>query len=80
MRQPRLLAVNNVALRSVQFSTRRMRVRCFNFTSHKADVRHTMGVLPSTQPVATFGSSFILLSVDLACTCWFGGQKTTYFK
>ena len=28
------------------------------------------GVLPSTQPVATIGSSFILLSFDLACTCW----------
>ena len=29
---------------------------------------HTMGVLPSTQPVATFGSRFILSSFDVACT------------
>ena len=28
-----------------------------------------MVVLPSTQPVATLGSSFILSSFDLACTC-----------
>ena len=28
-----------------------------------------MGVLPSTQPVATLGSSFIWASFDLACTC-----------
>ena len=27
-----------------------------------------MGVLPSTQPVATLGSSFMLSSFDLACT------------
>ena len=27
-----------------------------------------MGVLPSTQPVATLGSSFILSSFDVACT------------
>ena len=30
---------------------------------------HTMGVLPSTQPVATLGSSFILSSFDVACAC-----------
>ena len=30
---------------------------------------HTMGVLPSTQPVATLGSSFILSSFDMACAC-----------
>ena len=30
---------------------------------------HAMGVLPSTQPVATLGSSFILSSFDMACTC-----------
>ena len=29
----------------------------------------TMGVLPSTQPVATLGSSFILSSFDMACAC-----------
>jgi hypothetical protein len=29
---------------------------------------YTMGVLPSTQPVATLGSSFILSSFDVACT------------
>ena len=28
-----------------------------------------MGVLPSTQPVATLGSSFILSSFDMACPC-----------
>ena len=33
------------------------------------DLCHTMGVLPSTQPVATRGSSFILSSFDMACTC-----------
>ena len=30
---------------------------------------HAMGVLPSTQPVATLGSSFILSSFDVACAC-----------
>ena len=30
---------------------------------------HAMGVLPSTQPVATLGSSFILSSFDMVCTC-----------
>ena len=30
---------------------------------------HTMDVLPSTQPVATFDSSFIVSSFDVACTC-----------
>ena len=30
---------------------------------------HTMGMLPSTQPVATLGSSFILSSFDVACAC-----------
>ena len=29
-----------------------------------------MGVLPSTQPVATVGSSLILSSFDLGNTCW----------
>ena len=33
------------------------------------DLYHTMGVLPSTQPVATLGSSFILSSFDVACAC-----------
>ena len=33
---------------------------------------HTMGVLPSTQSVAAFGSTLVLSSFDLACTCWFG--------
>ena len=33
------------------------------------DIYHTMGVLPSTQPVATLGSSFILSSFDMACAC-----------
>jgi len=33
------------------------------------DIYHTMGVLPSTQPVATLGSSFILSSFDVACAC-----------
>ena len=28
-----------------------------------------MGVLTSTQPVAMLGSSFILTSFDMACTC-----------
>ena len=32
-------------------------------------VPYTMGVLPSMQPVATFGSSFILSFFDLACPC-----------
>ena len=31
---------------------------------------HTMDVLPSTQPVATLGSSFIFSSFDKACTCY----------
>ena len=33
------------------------------------DLYHAMGVLPSTQPVAALGSSFILSSFDVACTC-----------
>ena len=32
-------------------------------------IYHTMGELPSTQPVATLGSSFILSSFDMACMC-----------
>ena len=33
---------------------------------HKHLPYHTMGVLPSTQPVATLGSSFIWSSFDVA--------------
>ena len=33
-----------------------------------SDIYHTMGVLPSAQPVATLGSSFILSSFDVART------------
>ena len=33
------------------------------------DIYHAMGVLPWTQLVATLGSSFILSSFDMACTC-----------
>ena len=40
---------------------------------------HTMGVLPSTQPVATLGSSFILSSFDMACTCCVPYVEATVF-
>ena len=38
-----------------------------------------MGVLPSTQPVATLGSSFILSSFDVACTCCVPYVEATVF-
>ena len=34
-----------------------------------------MGVLPSTQPVATFGSSVMLSSFDMACTLLVGALR-----
>ena len=40
---------------------------------------HNMGVLPSTQPVATLGSSFILSSFDVACTCCVPYVEATVF-
>ena len=40
---------------------------------------HTMGVLPSTQPAATLGSSFILSNFDLACTCCVPYVEATVF-
>ena len=40
---------------------------------------HTMGVLPSTQPVATLGSSIILSSFDVACTCCVPYAEATVF-
>ena len=39
-----------------------------------------MGVLPSTQPEATLGSSFILSSFDLACTCCVPYAEATVFS
>ena len=42
-------------------------------------LRLIFDVLPSTQPVATFGSSFILSSFDLACTCCVPYVEATVF-
>ena len=38
-----------------------------------------MGVLPSTQPVATLGFSFIWSSFDMACTCCVPYVEATVF-
>ena len=44
-----------------------------------SDFYHAMGVLPSTQPLDALGSSFILSSFDVACTCCVPYVEDTVF-
>ena len=85
----RCWVVNSVALlaplRSVQFSSTLSSIITFKVLRLALAslcfplICHTMGVLPSTQPVATLGSSFILSSFDMACTCCVPYVEATAF-
>ena len=55
--------------RTIPYHTIPYRTMPYHTISYHTILYHTMGVLPSTQPVATLGSSFILSSFDVACTC-----------